>query len=89
VTVATARRRSQSPVVTVTVDARGLSCPLPLALAKRRMAELRPGERLVVLATDPEAPIDLGAWAENEGHGYAERAGDGYVEFTLTKTSSA
>ena len=60
-------RLSQSPIVT-TVDARGLACPLPLTMAKRGMAALEPGETLVVLATDPEAPIDLGAWAAEEGH---------------------
>jgi tRNA 2-thiouridine synthesizing protein A len=68
-----------------TVDARGLACPLPLALAKRRMDELEPGATLVVLATDPEAPIDLGAWAAAEGHALAERDRDGFREFLLTK----
>jgi tRNA 2-thiouridine synthesizing protein A len=57
-----------------TVDARGLACPLPLALAKRSMATLAAGELLVVLATDPEAPIDLAAWAADEGHAFSKRA---------------
>ena len=65
-----------------TLDARGLACPLPLTLAKRRMAELGAGDTLVVLATDPEAPIDLAAWAARDGHGYEERARG---EFVLTK----
>jgi tRNA 2-thiouridine synthesizing protein A len=64
-----------------TVDARGLACPLPLTMAKRRMAALAPGEMLVVLATDPEAPIDLAAWAADEGHRYEEAAG----EYRITK----
>ena len=68
-----------------TVDARGLACPLPLTMAKRRMAELAAGETLTVLATDPEAPIDLAAWAAEDGHAYAERARDGFTEFVLTK----
>jgi len=68
-----------------TVDARGLVCPLPLALAKRRMAALAPGEELVVLATDPEAPIDLAAWAADEGHAFEEREGDGWIELRLRK----
>ncbi len=46
-------------------------------MAKRRMAELEPGEALVVLATDPEATIDLAAWAAEAGHSYSEAAGDG------------
>jgi TusA-related sulfurtransferase len=68
-----------------TVDARGLACPLPLTMARRRIAELRPGETLVVLATDPEAPIDLAAWAAREGHGYEERVLDRWTEFRLTR----
>ncbi|HEX4718726.1 MAG TPA: sulfurtransferase TusA family protein [Thermoleophilaceae bacterium] len=64
------------------MDARGLACPLPLAIAKRSMAELRPGDSLLVLATDPEAPIDLAAWAGDEGHVFRElRPG----EFELVK----
>ena len=72
------------PIVT-TVDARGLACPLPLAMAKRDMAALEPGATLLVLATDPESPIDLAAWAAEAGHGYLEHQRDGYLEFELTK----
>ena len=68
-----------------TVDARGLACPLPLTMAKRAMATLEPGAALRVLATDPEAPIDLAAWAAAEGHSYEERPGDGFTEFRLTR----
>jgi len=46
-----------------TVDARGLSCPLPLIKARAALARLGPGDELVVLATDPEAPLDLAARA--------------------------
>ncbi len=70
-----------------TVDARGLACPLPLALAKREMDSLSAGDTLVVLATDPEAPIDLGAWAAREGHACSQRERDGFVEFSLTKAA--
>jgi tRNA 2-thiouridine synthesizing protein A len=48
------------------LDARGLSCPLPLLKARQALAGLAPGETLVVLATDPEAPIDLAALAADE-----------------------
>jgi tRNA 2-thiouridine synthesizing protein A len=68
-----------------TLDARGLLCPLPLTLAKRRMAGLRAGETLLVLATDPEAPIDLAAWAAAEGHAYSARDRDGYREYAIVK----
>jgi tRNA 2-thiouridine synthesizing protein A len=68
-----------------TVDARGLLCPLPLTMAKRAMADLPGGATLLVLATDPEAPIDIAAWAARDGHGYDERERDGYREFALVK----
>lgn len=76
-----------------TLDARGLACPMPLLLARRRMAELSPGETLVVLATDPEAPIDLAAWATDEGHRFreldphsrSEPAGGAWLELELRK----
>lgn len=68
-----------------TVDARGLACPLPLAMAKRRMARLARGETLLVLATDREAPLDLAAWASDEGHAFDERRAEGWLELRLRK----
>lgn len=67
-----------------TVDARGLKCPLPLVKTKLALEKAEPGETVRVLATDPEAPIDLAAWAWQAGHEYRE------VEsgvFELTKGS--
>jgi TusA-related sulfurtransferase len=57
-------------------------------MAKRRMAALAAGETLVVLATDPEAPIDLGAWAEEEGHSLEHQRLSGWTEFVLVKGGS-
>jgi TusA-related sulfurtransferase len=56
-------------------------------MAKRAMASVAPGEALVVLATDPEAPIDLGAWAVAEGHQLEHRPREGWSEFELVKAS--
>ena len=64
------------------VDARGLRCPLPLVRARQALTSLAPGEALVVLATDPEAPIDLGALAADLGRAFSvEREGS---EWRLT-----
>jgi TusA-related sulfurtransferase len=54
-------------------------------MAKVRLEELGPGESLTLLATDPEAPVDVGAWAADAGHGFhcAERAD--HLEITLTR----
>jgi tRNA 2-thiouridine synthesizing protein A len=61
------------------VDARGLMCPLPLLRARAALASLAAGETLLVLVTDPEAPVDLGALAADEGLAFsAERDRDGW-----------
>jgi TusA-related sulfurtransferase len=49
------------------------------------MAELRPGEAMLVMATDREAPIDLAAWAAEEGHSYEERELEAWTEFVIRK----
>ena len=43
------------------------------------------GEALVVLATDPEAPIDLAALAADDGHGLEVEAPGREWRITLTK----
>ena len=65
-----------------TLDARGLRCPLPLVKTKLALEPLEPGEVLEVLATDPEASIDLAAFAASAGHRFRERAPG---EYELTK----
>jgi tRNA 2-thiouridine synthesizing protein A len=74
---------------THTLDVRGLACPLPLIRARRELAGLAAGETLVVLATDPEAPIDLAALAADEGHAFARERRGGEWRIRLTKRSSA
>jgi tRNA 2-thiouridine synthesizing protein A len=68
-----------------TLDARGLSCPLPLTMARRRMGDLRAGEQLLVMATDPEAALDLAAYAADSGFGFEERPAEGWSEYVLTR----
>ena len=52
------------------VDARGLRCPLPLIRARAALRGLAAGDTLVVLADDPEAPIDLAALAFDTGRAF-------------------
>ena len=60
------------------LDARGLACPLPAVKARRALATVPPGGALLVLATDPEAPIDVAAVAADAGCSITE-ARDGRV----------
>lgn len=71
--------------MTRTLDARGLSCPLPVIMARRTLAAMAPGEVLIVLATDPEAPIDLAALAADGGHDFAQEREDPAWRMTLVK----
>ena len=68
-----------------TLDARGLNCPLPLIKARAALAELAAGDVLVVLATDPEAPIDLAALAADHGYRLATERAEGHWRIALTK----
>jgi tRNA 2-thiouridine synthesizing protein A len=65
------------------LDARGLRCPLPYVHARRALETLGADESLVVLADDPEAPIDLAALAVDAGRTFAA---DG-ERFTLAPAS--
>jgi TusA-related sulfurtransferase len=52
------------------VDARGFHCPIPLLRLKRGLRAASPGRRVVLLATDPAAPLDVAAFCNIEGHAY-------------------
>ena len=54
------------------LDARGLSCPLPVLKARKRLQGMGRGERLRVLATDPRAPEDFRAFCAAAGHALVE-----------------
>jgi tRNA 2-thiouridine synthesizing protein A len=68
------------------IDARGLSCPLPLVKARQALMVLPAGARVCVLATDPAAPRDFEEFAEVTGHELAEqRAEDGVHLLVVVK----
>lgn len=46
------------------LDARGLSCPMPVIRMRNKMNELPIGDTLDVLVTDAGAPADFRAWAQ-------------------------
>ena len=74
---------------TVLVDARGLSCPLPLLEARRALQLLPQGAVLVVLATDPAAPGDFADFALARDFDLDEaRHDDGSFRLTLRPPAS-
>ena len=50
------------------LDARGLTCPLPVIRLARLARDLPAGTTLHVLADDPAAESDIPAWTRMRGH---------------------
>jgi tRNA 2-thiouridine synthesizing protein A len=50
------------------IDAQFQKSPLPVLRAARALRSMEPGEKLRVLATDPEAVADFRAFCKTTGH---------------------
>jgi tRNA 2-thiouridine synthesizing protein A len=50
------------------LDARGLNCPLPILRTKKSLNDMRSGEVLRILATDPGSVRDFEAFSRQTGH---------------------
>ena len=58
---------AESADATVTVDARGLRCPLPVLRLAQALAQQPPGTAVRLLATDPAARTDVAAFVRMRG----------------------
>lgn len=65
------------------LDTRGLNCPLPILKAKKALADMRSGEVLKVVATDPGSMRDFQAFARQTGNELVEQASenDEFIHF--------
>lgn len=52
----------------LTVDARGLACPLPVLRAARILRDREAGTLVELLATDPAAEADMAVFCREAGH---------------------
>ncbi len=50
-----------------TLDARNLSCPMPVLKSKKALKELEINQVLEILASDPGSLADIPAWARATG----------------------
>lgn len=67
-------------------DLRGLKCPLPVLKTRRRMADLKPGDELIVETSDPLAGIDIPHFCHEDGHTLlAQERLDGGHRFHIRK----
>ena len=56
------------------VDARGLSCPLPILRAKKALAKMASEQMLRVVATDAHSLEDFQAFAKQTGNEIVEQS---------------
>ena len=69
------------PVIEITqsIDARGLSCPLPIVKTAQAMKTLRSGATVELIATDHGSIKDVAAWCQATGNILLEQTSDGAV----------
>ena len=65
--------------ITTHVDARGLSCPMPIVKTAQAIKPLASGALVEVLATDAGSVKDFAAWSRTTGHELVEQSVDGAV----------
>lgn len=58
------------------LDARGLNCPLPILRTKKALTDMKSGEVLKILATDPGAVKDFEAFSKQTGNALVSSAAD-------------
>lgn len=72
--------------VALTVDARGLACPMPIVKARKGIDAVAVGDVMEVLATDKGAPADFRSWClqtDQKFLGLTQE--DGYVRMLIKK----
>ena len=68
------------------LDAKGLSCPLPVLRARKIFKDVPPGGLLQVLATDPGATRDFEAFCKATGSTLVETSeAGGVLTFLIRK----
>ncbi len=69
-----------------TVDAKGLSCPMPIVKTAQAIKTVEPGAMIEVLATDPGSVKDIAAWCRSTGNELVDQSSDASVyRFVIRK----
>ena len=69
------------PVIEITqlIDARGLSCPMPIVKTAQAVKGIPSGAAVELVATDPGSIKDIAAWCRATGNELVEQTSDGAV----------
>ena len=65
--------------ITLTVDARGLSCPMPIVKTAQAAKVLASGSVIELLATDTGSVKDVAAWCRSTRNELIDQTSDGAV----------
>lgn len=77
----------ETPTPDLTLDAKGLLCPMPIVKLAKAMKELQPSQVILLEATDPGAVPDVLAWSKNTGNPVlAHETVDKVMRFWIQKT---
>ena len=60
-----------------TLDASGLSCPLPIVKTKKEIDTMTSGQVLEIISTDPGSKNDMTAWCNRTGNKLLDSSEDG------------
>ncbi len=72
--------------VTLTIDAKGKKCPMPVLLTSKGIKEIDAGQIMLVEATDGGSKSDIPSWAKDTGHELLEAsAEDGVYRYYIRK----
>jgi tRNA 2-thiouridine synthesizing protein A len=70
------------------LDAKGLSCPLPILKTKKAVEALTKDQVLKVETTDPGSKNDMASWAKRTGNEIVKvEEGSGTFTFYIKKTA--
>jgi tRNA 2-thiouridine synthesizing protein A len=68
------------------IDARGLSCPMPIVKTAQAIRSVASGDLLEVLVTDPGSVKDFAAWTRTTGNELVEQTTDaGVFRFVIRR----
>lgn len=72
-----------------TLDVSGMSCPGPIVEVGKFIREMKEGEKVRVLATDPGFARDIESWCQNTGHSLLETGEDAGVYSALIRKAGS
>jgi tRNA 2-thiouridine synthesizing protein A len=69
------------------LDCSGLLCPVPVIKVSKAIKEVKPGQVLKLIATDPGAPADMEAWSRQTGNELLDshKEGDKFIFYFRRK----